>query len=860
MLPDSNKFRPKPFYFLTDVSENALSAESVNAAVDNLVESGFGGCVLFNKPPNGFSREDFLGPAWFRCVRRFAEAARDRELSIWINDGFDFPPGDAAGRIEAVAPELQQRYLALDESGEVIERVADWGFPAFEEPRSAELFAEFVYEPHSRELGDLFGNGITGFFSDADNRRVAYGRFAAMKNRHYFPWSRQFSKRFTERFGYSVEPHLKAILKGGDPAASYHYWLLAGELYQDWFAANYNWCAAHGLEYTFHTSDMGLFHWDYYPRSSTFTEGDYFHQARFATWPGTDHELTYLDSCYGCRAETLVVPWSFWGGRMPDLRGCEQYRHVRGDTRAKLAGSAAYLYHRPGAMCEMFAATNWGCSPAVLRDIAAWQIMQGINFIVPHAWHHRLLSETKFFAPPDFSPHNNWSKAMRAVNDHLAETCAVASVGDLTAPVALLYPVGELWKKRGDANRYFVAAEALNRMPHGYVVVSPDHLASVDRNFEYVINAGTELTAELRAEITRRGATLLEIEELDLLPSLEDCRWAGTGHPHFMRRHCKDGNILLLGNIEDDVPIQGILHWLGDEYSVVLEPGEIAWWTPWKNRFRLSEQPDREIPLPDSVPVEWDAPNRIPLYRWETLEGRACSSESENSVLEFKWRNSKAVPDPEWWLPEALASAISELACDGVVLNAFESGTVFDDAYRIYRLSGAGMCGCHTLRMTKKDSKPFQKSDIQYLCGDFDVSLFVSGPDAGRSGQYLFELRIPEYAEIILSQRRHELRTNLSWAEQGQPFYSGGATYSCSIDLPAEASRCELYIPKVGCIAETKWNDISLGLRPWSPYAWDLPSRGLGRLSVHVRNTLANQLEGYRAESGLIAGWKIRCF
>ncbi len=856
MRPDSENYRPKPFYFLTDVGEEALSVTAAQKAMAQLAGSGFGGCVLFNKPPTGFSAEEFLGPAWFRCVRRFAEAARDRGMAIWINDGFDFPPGDAAGRIAAAAPELSQRYLVLDDQGEVAERTAEWGFPAFEDPHSAELFAELVYEPHRRELGDLFGHGITGFFSDADCRRVCHGRFDAMGKRHYFPWSRQFSRRFAERFGYAIEPRLKGVMTGMDPEAAHHYWLLAGELYQSWFAANYRWCLAHGLEYTFHTSDLGPLPWDDYPRSSAFTEGDYFFQARFATWPGTDHELGYLDSCFGARREALTVPQTFWGARMADLRGGEQYRRVRGDTRAKLAGSAAYLYRRPGAMCEMFAATNWSCTPAMVRDIAAWQIMQGINFVVPHAWHHRLGGDTKFFAPPDFSPHNNWSAAMRGINDRLAAWCAVASAGELVAPVALLYPVRRLWENRGDANRYFVAAEALNRLPHGYVVVSPEQWREHDRKFEYVVNAGVDLSLEQYANIARSGARILEVEELNLLPPVTDCRWEGSGRPHFMRRCCDEGAILLLGNIEDDVPITGTLHWQGREFAVTLEPGEIAWWTPWEECFRSPERVAAEIALPETAKVSWDAPNRIPLCRWTTPDGKAVGADAAETALEFRWRNAEAIPDPEWWLPEA--PAMGTFACDGVALQAFGTGTVFDDAYRIYRLAGAGAAGEHVLRWTKQDAAPQSAFALQYLSGEFDAAIGVAGPPVASRWQYLYELQIPMYAEVTLSRRRSELHTGRSWAEQGQPFYSGGATYECEFAVPEDNEAWELFLPRVECVAEAEWNGVELGLRFWSPYRWTLPSGGAGRLRLRVRNTLANQLEAYRADSGLTGGWKLR--
>ena len=92
-------------------------------------------------------------------------AGRDLGLEIWLNDGFDYPPGDAAGRIRARKPELGQQRLRLDVAGQVEVVSVPWGFPAFELPESSALFIELVYEAHKKHLGHYFGNGLHGIFS-----------------------------------------------------------------------------------------------------------------------------------------------------------------------------------------------------------------------------------------------------------------------------------------------------------------------------------------------------------------------------------------------------------------------------------------------------------------------------------------------------------------------------------------------------------------------------------------------------------------------------------------------------------------------------------------------------------------------
>lgn len=159
-----DSFRPVPFYFINTTDSSALSREAVFASMQKLQAAGFGGCVVFNKPPDGFSEEDYLEEKWFALTEHFAQAGREFGLQIWINDGFDFPPGDAGGRIQKIDPSLRQRMFVRSASGKIEVREAAWGFPAFEEPESSELFIKLVYERYKKYLGEYFGYGITGFF------------------------------------------------------------------------------------------------------------------------------------------------------------------------------------------------------------------------------------------------------------------------------------------------------------------------------------------------------------------------------------------------------------------------------------------------------------------------------------------------------------------------------------------------------------------------------------------------------------------------------------------------------------------------------------------------------------------------
>ena len=165
-------FRPIPFYFITTTDPNELSYEAVRESMMTLKEEGFGGIVLFNKPPHGFGEKDYLGDAWFDMIRNFAKVCKELELKLWINDALNYPPGSAGGRINRKDyPHLAPKRLVLLD-GEVTSAEVDWGFPAFELPESAELFHKIVHEAYLREVGEYFGDPIHSFTYRVDENGI----------------------------------------------------------------------------------------------------------------------------------------------------------------------------------------------------------------------------------------------------------------------------------------------------------------------------------------------------------------------------------------------------------------------------------------------------------------------------------------------------------------------------------------------------------------------------------------------------------------------------------------------------------------------------------------------------------------
>lgn len=819
-------FKPVPFYFINTVDPALLSAQAIFSAVETLKINGFGGCVVFNKPPDGFSADAYLGEAWFEMVKNFAEAGQKLDMRIWINDGFDFPPGDAGGRINpATYPELTQLRLRLDKSGQVEVTKVDWGFPAFEEPDSSRLFIELVYEQYHKRLGHYFGNGITGFFSDADNRRYNHFVRQAMGDEIYFPWSRGFSTEFKQKYGYEVEPHLENIIKGeAEASVARDYWKLAGELYTRWFRNNYEWCRANNLLYSFHTSDTGPFTRSDCPRSSLFTEGAFLHQARFCDYPGTDHELLALDG--GTHFDSrYYTPSVSWGAGSANLRHPD-FNVTKWDLRAKYTASAAYLHGRDRALCEAFAATNWSVTYQDLRRIAAWQIMQGINFFVPHAVHHQFYGQTKYFAPPEFLS-GSLKYGLSEFNHALTEMCFVASQGELADPVAVLDPTEAVWL--GQSHCLFDLCDRLNRLPVNYVIADQQSLREQPERFRYLLLPSIDIASGDLAELLNRAScVVLNQEQLSDVP-LPDISFDG-GELHYMLRRLDNGTeMLLAANIWSDRTLSGTLRFKGKLFQVELAAGEIA---IFNGPFEQYRKPRHEIPrlnLPATMPVTWESDNMIPVP----------------VSRKFEFYNEIHLPNPYVLLPPG-----AKLRFDGKAATDGEPVRLFDDEYFRVNLQDGGKAGHHALELYGNSLESWQNV---YLCGDFDAAISTEN-DFYEAYTEFYNLKIylPEKFKVTLRKRSSQLHPG-NWSSQGAPFYYGQVTYHISLEHKGGIVRLNLGAVNGTCSLRLNGNEQ--GSRIWEPFEYDLElEAGINHLEITVNNTMAGLLEYHQCPGGINNG------
>ena len=803
-----DNYRPLPFYFVNTHSPEDLTAAEIDKSMKKVKDSGFGGIIFFNTPGEGFNQKLYLSEFFFEVTERFILACKKYDLEFWFMDGYSCPPGNVGGKIEAVAPHLKQQRLVKKSDGTIEPVTVSWGFPAFEEPESSSLFIELVYEEYARHLGKYFGNGINGILSDTDNRRIDAFMLDQLDGQYYFPWSTGFSAGFEKKYGYKIEPYLQSImeLKGGQQGIDY--WNYASELYFTWHKNNYEWCQAHNLKYTWHTSDTGPFTLPEVIRSSIYTEGNPFKNYAFADYPGVDHEARVLDG--GTHFdERLYRSISTFGGDDSQIRS-KNFSKTKYDLRAKYLGSAVKLLGKEKAMCELFAGTNLDVPTEDLCRIAAWQILQGINFMVPHAVHHRFHKHSKLHGAPPEQIVRAGIPTVRALNDYIAKYCCLISQGSWTPRVAIVDPTDKILSGEiTTAKEIFELSDKLNFANVDYIILPEADAKKYEIVFDPIADGMPTTLPE--PDFTFTGKTLL-------------------GRVHTLDNGEK---ILFAGNIWHDETVSGTLTFNGRSVEVELAPGEIAIINGPFEEFRapVVRKNIQTVKLPQTVAFDGD--NHIPFH-WNS-----------------KWTNAVDLPDMRLAIPFETAAGAK---FDGKELTGGEPSCIFDDFYLVFTVSGKA--GEHTLFIPAWENggekgidwRPCAHGNISdfampvRLYGKFDLDLTTHNDFHHQVfAYYNLLMYYPESMDIVLKPRTDKI--------DGSPFFAGKVSHTMTISGNYENAVIEL--PDCIGTVELFIDGKSIGEKYFSPYRFNAGKiSGEHTLTIVSDTPLTGFFEEFRTAFG----------
>ena len=152
----------------------------------------------------------------------------------------------------------------------------------------------------------------------------------------------------------------------------------------------------------------------------------------------------------------------------------------------------------------------------------------------------------------------------------------------------------------------------------------------------------------------------------------------------------------------------------------------------------------------------------------------------------------------------------------------------------------------------------FEAIDITCLVtqGENQISLFFDEPGEPRAmlaGSFSLK------GESSSLQSPRTTINSGSWTDQGYPFYSGGAVYSQTVEIPAfhDNQTVLLRTENAHDVVEFIVNGTSAGVRAWTPYELDITRLivpGPNHVELRVTNTSANALGLQPRPSGLLSG------
>ena len=139
--------------------------------LSSLREHGIEQALIY---PRSGCEIEYLSEEWFCTVGYFIESARALNMHIWLYDDFNWPSGDAGGRVTAV-PEYRLQALVTkgERAGQITAKsrhnsglFGEKFFPNLLFGEAVDYFIKCTHEEYYKRFGADFGTVIKGIFTD----------------------------------------------------------------------------------------------------------------------------------------------------------------------------------------------------------------------------------------------------------------------------------------------------------------------------------------------------------------------------------------------------------------------------------------------------------------------------------------------------------------------------------------------------------------------------------------------------------------------------------------------------------------------------------------------------------------------
>lgn len=449
-------YAPHTFWFWDDTIRDEHFAASM---VDEMAKQGLNPGYAH---PRGYLRiyqkgsypvlpkEQYLERPWFNSFGNAMQKAKDKGMTLGYCDEYNWPSGQAAGRVLAQHPELEAQYLdwkrhevqgnstvqydSLDfaVAGKIADKKIEasslriigegnplkWKVPEgnwvvytyrkkylpanqrvrinYLDRRLMDAFIPLVHEQYAKHFGDEMGKTIPGVFVDNEGD---YGWQMA--------WSDYFAKRYKEIKKQDIRLWLPLLTEkdkeGVFAKARYDWFDVVSDVYKECFVEPVaNWLKQRNMYYI---SNL----WEESLTKETSNVGDLMRINRTVTMPGTD--------CLQMKSQDV---------------------HDFKETQ-----SVAEFEDRP-CMTEIMGVAGWVQTPEMMKMTINSITAFGVNHVVPHGIYLNRKLETIPY-PADWFTENPYWPYLHYWTDFARRAAFVTRQSKLVADVLLINPQESVW-------------------------------------------------------------------------------------------------------------------------------------------------------------------------------------------------------------------------------------------------------------------------------------------------------------------------------------------------------------------------------------------------------------------------------
>lgn len=415
---NSPSFGAIPFWSWND----KLEGDELRRQIQNMKGLGMRG--FFMHARTGLVTE-YLSDEWFEHIKTCMDEAEKLGMEAWAYDENGWPSGFCGGKLLS-DENLKNLYLRLEvtkaypeksddllgvytldgdhleylpsktSGGELyysVYRAVDDTYVDLLQPSTVKAFIESTHELYKERLGSDLGKRMPGFFTDEPQ----YCRFAP-------PFSHVLEEEFLKKYGYSLREKLLGVFCDFDGAREFRhdYFNICHELYIDNFVKPLSeWCRANNVKLTGHTIE------ETNPSSNVKFTGSVMEFYEYQDIPGID----YLG------------------------------RGIWFDCPPMQLSSVGEQLGKKELLSESFAAIGWEAEPTVIKQIADYQYVGGVNLLCPHLYSYSERGVRKGDYPMHYSQALPWQKQLAFLFKHYANLGAIISEGRMYADVLMLYPL-----------------------------------------------------------------------------------------------------------------------------------------------------------------------------------------------------------------------------------------------------------------------------------------------------------------------------------------------------------------------------------------------------------------------------------